>query len=342
VRHDVVLECSQERHVGSCRGTTTLVVKNPSAVVEELHVGGSGDVLLYLDRYPPIAIPERTISRVRIDPGVTRTLVVVHRDEFYFSNSYHIRGELPFPALWARHAYFYGDGRKSLRAARTDLGYELDFGRDSARIFAKLGESSVRMLCPSDWDVEVQVFESIEARRNFWGDCDERKRCLEPDVRERSIIGEAIELSFRSRAAEVVELDLERGLDIPFELGGPYVGLGGTWGENSAFVTRIGYEGALLRESPEGILALSAEVRTSGHVILSPTLELATPQMIFPSLSFGGGGVFAFLPEPEAGVRLLAGLQMFALGVHLNVDIWPGRGEGGATPEYTLIGRFSL
>ncbi len=152
------------------------------------------------------------------------------------------------------------------------------------------------------------------------------------------------------RLGEIVATDGERYPDLaevlvavrdPGELvhhAGPQLSLGvGLHERGESFRVRLEYEVAIDDFILPGF-GLDADTRTGWWFV--PRVEIATPFLILlPSLSVGVGVPIELGPEPEVGLRLLAGMQYGPLGLVGSVDLFPG---GGRAAEGAVLFKLSL
>ena len=122
----------------------------------------------------------------------------------------------------------------------------------------------------------------------------------------------------------------------PIRNGGPLVGLGAEL-VSPTLRARVGYEIA----GPDYLLyAVAVEGDFVDHLVVAPTLEIATPFiLVIPSLGAAIG--VPVLVDPggaEVGVRLQATVSLPYVSVVVPVDMYPGRGT--THPEWIQVGIF--
>jgi hypothetical protein len=142
---------------------------------------------------------------------------------------------------------------------------------------------------------------------------------------------------------------LELTVELPgsAEHGGPFLALGTVTGDHAAsgFRIRFGWEAAW---PPELVHALTVDLGSTpegfgNRVLVTPQIEVASPHLlILPSLSAGIGVPVELEPKLRAGVRLLGGLQLYALGFVLSFDVFPGREPADGMRQLALLGRLSF
>lgn len=106
--------------------------------------------------------------------------------------------------------------------------------------------------------------------------------------------------------------------------GGVLAGIGGNLDDSGGLRARFGYEIA----APEWLLlSLSVDTNFKDDLVLTPTIEAATPSvLILPSLGLGVGMPVRLVEERRVGVRVQLTVHWPILGWVTCFDIFPGQG----------------
>jgi hypothetical protein len=319
VSEKLELDCPGER--SDCSLVLTLVVKNPSQATEHLWILADwgpifNENMVFVDGGLRGSILEEEPVSASLAPGATHTLTVKTGENLGWSDRRFdgIVDEEAVTPLAARHPILYAGFQDSVAMILLETQFH--------EAFATLGSFAARLRVPKEWSSRIHL-----------------ERWLALQATEH---GEFAEVRAEGRASPDIVIEFGQSREYPLDHGGPYIGLGGTFGEFATFVGRAGYEVAFSPESWEIILSLAGDVHGNGSVSFAPAFELASNWMVVSSLSLGAGGVFLVAPTREAGVRVLGGAQFPFLGVLVSADLWPARTEDARKSEVALLLRASF
>ena len=125
--------------------------------------------------------------------------------------------------------------------------------------------------------------------------------------------------------------------------GGPFLGVGGGFGDGRGLRLRAGYEMA----APQ-YLALAAAVESDArrHVEVIPTVELVPPWgrvlSFFPMPGLGFGAPVQVWPDPRVGFRSQLSLGWYFFTIVGSFDLYPAMGGDARMLRGGLVAQFSI
>jgi hypothetical protein len=337
---ELELDCEEERGEPICRFTARYRFVNPSPTrqvalaafygvrTSELELVQDGRAVgrqltaeqaQRLDRAAATGRGLGDVTRAGMELSVEagRTALVTVRGRMapgrYFSPSY----ALPVPR--SRHLLLGGKPERSNR-------FHLDYLIAPIRSWGPAPAIAVTIRRPARWEL------ALGCPRGSAGDSLEgaRARPLAPrpttcPAIRREHDGRRVVERLTIAGGEVDELNL--AIELPPRLlwnGGVLAGIGGNLDDSGGLRARFGYEIA----APEWLLiSLSVDTNFRDDLVLTPTIEAATPSvLILPSLGLGVGMPVRLVEDRRVGVRVQLTVHWPILGWVTCFDIFPGQG----------------